>query len=161
MARHQKPLAITPREFPLSANSHPAVGRFDGAKDSECRPSSAKSCGEKAGGLFPVPTTRPREFRPMRFVRRRRDPSSTADRLVPGDLLRFESLKRGRNIVLLSDVVRCMGDFLEKLLSAYRVNSTGTNISACRHAGRRGWPHRACSVVPKRSGDYPPREHQT
>ena len=47
---------------------------------------------------------RSREARPMRPVHHRDDPTLTANRLVSGDLVHFESFKRGRNVVL-SDVV--------------------------------------------------------
>ena len=45
---------------------------------------------------------------------------------MSGNLLQFETLKRGRNVVL-GDVVRG-GDFLEKLLSTYRVNPGGKHF---------------------------------
>ena len=57
----------------------------------------------------------------MRLVRPHDDPTSTANRLVSGDLLHFESLKRSRNVVL-SDVVRggFLGDVVEHVLRRCR-----------------------------------------
>ena len=79
-------------------------GWFDCA-DSECRPSSAESRDERAGGNLPLPG-RSKEIDPVRLVQHRDElTSTTASRLVSGNLLQFESLKRSRNGVL-SDVVR-------------------------------------------------------
>ena len=49
----------------------------------------------------------------MRFVHHHDGPTSTASRLVPGDLFHFESLKRSRNVIL-SDVVQ--GRFLGEVV---------------------------------------------
>ena len=53
----------------------------------------------------------------MRLVHHRDDPTLTANRLVSGDLLHFESLKGSRNVVL-SDVVRggFLGEVVEHIL---------------------------------------------
>ena len=95
---------------------------------------------------------RSRETRPVHLVHRRDDASSTTNRLVSGDLLHFESLKRSGNAVLSKGYG---GDFLENLLSTYFVSPAGIyfGMSPC---GRGGW-HRACSVVPKRAGEHPRR----
>ena len=76
----------------------------------------AKSGGERAGSTFPVPTTGERVPSNV-FVRHRCDPASTANRLIPGGFLHFESLKGGRNVVL-SDVVRggFLGEVVEHIL---------------------------------------------
>ena len=110
----QVTFAITPRKFPLcSTNSHPAVQTFILAV-------LVRSAGlvsqylvaEKLEVHFLLPgrsrETRPVQTRPVRLVRHRDDPTSTANRSVSSDLLQIESLKRSRNIVL-SDVVRGEG----------------------------------------------------
>ena len=54
------------------------------------------------------------ETHPVRLVHHGDDPTSTANRLVSGDLFHFESLKQNRNVVL-SDVVwgRFPGEIVE------------------------------------------------
>ena len=61
-----------------------------------------------------------KKTRPVRLVRHRDDPTSTANRLVSGDLLHFEPSKRSRNV--LSDVVRggVPGDVAEHVLRQTR-----------------------------------------
>ena len=66
----------------------------------------------------------------MRFVHHHDDFTATANRLVSGDLLHFEALKRSRNVVL-SDVVR--GEFLEKLLSTYLCQPCRQKKNFVRH----------------------------
>ena len=65
---------------------------------------------------FPLPG-RSREARLVRLVHDRDDPSSIAMRLVSGELLHFEYLKRSRNVVL-SDVLRgrLLGEVVEHVL---------------------------------------------
>ena len=65
---------------------------------------------------FPL-TGLSRETRPVRLVHHRDDPTSTANRLVSGDLLHLESLKRSQDVVL-SDVVRggFLGEIVEHIL---------------------------------------------
>ena len=65
---------------------------------------------------FPLPGLS-RNTRPVRLVHNRDDPTSTANRLVSGDLLHFESLRRSQNVVL-SDVVRggLLGEIVEHVL---------------------------------------------
>ena len=105
-AGRQETLAVTPTKFPLSSTiSNPAVRTVGLAV-------LIRSAGPVAQYLvvrelevyFPLPG-RSRETRPVRLVHHPDDPTSTANRLVSGDLLYFESLKRSRNIVL-SDGVR-------------------------------------------------------
>ena len=59
-----------------------------GGADSECRPSSAISRGERAGGPFPAPRTADRKPS-SELVHHHHDPTSTANRLVSGDLPHF------------------------------------------------------------------------
>ena len=119
----QKSLAVVPRKFPLcSTNSHPAVQAVGLAVlVRSARPVAQYLVAKKLEVHFPLPG-RSRETRPVRLVHHRDDPTSTANRLVSGDLLHFESSKRGRNVVL-SDVIR--GGFLEKLLNTYCANPAG------------------------------------
>ena len=65
---------------------------------------------------FPLPG-RSRETRPVRLVHSHDDPTSTANRLVSGDLRHFESLKRSRNVVL-GDMVRggVLGEVADHIL---------------------------------------------
>ena len=68
------------------------IGGWFGGAGWECPPRIAKSRGESAGGPFPADRMAKR-IRPMRLVHHHDDPTSTADRLVPDDLLHFEALK--------------------------------------------------------------------
>ena len=107
MAGRQESLTVTPRKFPLcSANSHPAVQKVGLTV-------LIRSAGPVAQYLvtrglvvnLPLPG-RSKEIDPVRLVQHRDElTSTTASRLVSGNLLQFESLKRSRNGVL-SDVVR-------------------------------------------------------
>ena len=67
---------------------------------------------EKLEVHFPLPG-RSRATRPVRLVHHRDDPTSTANQVMPGDLLHFEPLKRSRNVVV-SDVER--GGFLGQII---------------------------------------------
>ena len=100
-AGRQETLAVTPRKFQLcSTNSHPAVQTGGLAV-------VIRSTGPVAQYLvvrelevhFPLPGWS-REARPVHLVHHRDYPTSTENWLVPGDLLRFESLKRKRNVVV-------------------------------------------------------------
>ena len=122
-------------------------GSWFGGADPECRPNNANCKCKRVGDPF----TARRTVHPVRLIHHRDDPTSTANRLVSDDLLHFESSKRSRNVVL-SDVVR--GGFHGEIVGTYWVNPAG-NTSACRHSSE-GW-HRACSVVPKRTGEHPRR----
>ena len=80
------------------------------------RPVAQYIVAKKLKVHFPLPG-RSRETRPVRLVHHRDDPNSTANRLVSGDLLHFESLKRSLKVVL-SDVVRggFLGEVVEHVL---------------------------------------------
>ena len=119
VAGRQKTLAATPRELPLcSASSHPAVQTVGLA-------ALVRSAGCVAQNMvarelevhFPLPG-RSRESRPVRLVHHRDDLTSSANRLVSGDLLHFESLKKRRRNIVLSDVARggFLGEVVEHLL---------------------------------------------
>ena len=115
------------------------------------RPVAQYLVAKKLEVHFPRPG-RSRETRPVRLVHHRDDPTSTANRLVSDDLLHFEVLKRSRTIVV-SDVVQ--GGFLREIVEDELRLPRWQNTLACRH-GREDW-HRACSVVPKRASEHPPR----
>ena len=78
-------------------------GCFGGA-GSTYRPSSTNHGTRELEVSFPFPG-RSRELRPVRLVYHLNYTTSTSSRLVSGDLLHFESVKRSRNVVL-SYVVR-------------------------------------------------------
>ena len=119
----QESLAAAPGIFPLcSANSHPAMQAVGLAVLIRSADPVAQYLVAKMLEVhFPLPG-RSRETRPVHLVHHRDEPTSTANRLVSGDLLHFESLKRNRNVVL-SDVVR--GNSLERLLSTFYVYPAG------------------------------------
>ena len=118
----QKSLAVVPRKFPLcSTNSHataPAVGLAVLVRST--RSVAHYLVAKKVEVYIPLPG-RSRETRPLRFVPHGDDPTSTANRLVSGDLFHFESLKRNRNVVL-SNVVRggFLGEIVEHVLRQTR-----------------------------------------
>ena len=114
VAGRQETFAVTARKFPLCSTSfHPTVQTAGLAV-------LIRSAGPVAQCLvvrerevhFPL-SGRSREACPVRLVHHRDDPTSTANRLVSGDLVHFECLKRSRNVVL-SVVVR--GGFLGKIV---------------------------------------------
>ena len=153
VAGRQETFAVTARKFPLCSTSfHPTVQTAGLAV-------LIRSAGPVAQCLvvrerevhFPL-SGRSREACPVRLVHHRDDPTSTANRLVSGDLVHFECLKRSRNVVL-SVVVR--GGFLGKIVEHIFSSTPLTNTSACRQS-HGGW-RRACSVVPKRAGKHPLR----
>ena len=149
----QETLAVTARKFPLhSTNSHPAVQTVGLAVlIRSAGPVAQYLVARELEAHFLLPG-RSRETRPVRLIHHRDDPTSTANRLVSGDLLHFESLKRSRNAVL-GDVVRVGASWRN---CGARIASTPLeNTSACRH-GRGGW-HRARSVVPKHASGHPCR----
>ena len=80
------------------------------------RPVTQYLVGKKLEVHFLLPE-RSRETRPVRLVHHCDDPTSTANQLVSDYILRFESLKRSRNVVL-SDVVRggFLGEVVEHVL---------------------------------------------
>ena len=122
VAGRQETLAINPRKLPsCSTNSHPAVQTAGLAV-------LVRSAGRVAQYIaardlelhFPRPG-RSREARPVRLVHHRDDPTSTANRLVSGDLLHFKSLKRSRNVVLSDMVPRgLLGEVVEHVLRQFR-----------------------------------------
>ena len=106
MSMRQKSLAVVPRKFPLcSTNSHPAVQAVGLAVWVRgASPVAQYVVAKKLEAHFPLPG-QSREIRQVRLVHHCDNPTSTTNRLVSGNLLHFESLKRSRNIVLI-DVVR-------------------------------------------------------
>ena len=109
----QESLAVVPRKVPLcSTNTHPAVRAVGVAVLVRTSHLVTQYLGPKKLKVhFPL-QGRSRETRPVRLVHHRDNPTSTASRLVSGDLLTLDSLKRSQNAVL-SDVVE--GDFLDNL----------------------------------------------
>ena len=92
-AGHQETLAGTTREFPLSTtNSHPVVATFDLAVTIVNAGPVAQYFVEKELEVHISLPGRSRETCPVRLVHPRNDPTSTANRLVSGDLLHFESV---------------------------------------------------------------------
>ena len=87
-----------------------------GGAGSSARPVAPYLVAKTLEVYYPLPG-RSRETRPVRFVHHRDDPTSTVNRMVSGDLLHFESLKKSRNVVL-SDVARggFLGEVVEHLL---------------------------------------------
>ena len=108
----QESLAVVPRKFPLcSINSQPAVQAVGLAVlIRSARPVAQYLVTKMLEVHFSLPG-RSRKTRPVRLVHHRDDPISITNRLVSGDLLHFDWLKRNRNVVL-SNVVR--GRFLEE-----------------------------------------------
>ena len=151
VAGRQETLAVTPTTLPLcSTKSHPAVqtvGLTVLFRSADLVAQYVRA--RKLEVHFPLPG-RSREARAVCPVHHRDDPTSTANRLVSGDLFYFESSKRSRNVVL-SDVVwgGFLGEFVEHILRQLR-------WQILRHVARGGW-HRACSVVPKGVGEHPRR----
>ena len=116
-AGRQETLAVTPRKFPLcDTNSHTAVRTAALA-------ALIRSAGLVAQYIvarelkvhFPFPG-RSRKTHPVGLVHHRDDPTSTANRLVPGGV-HLESIKRSRNVVL-SDVVpeEFLAEVVERIL---------------------------------------------
>ena len=118
----QKLLAVVPRKFPLcSNNSHPAVQAIGLAVlDRSTCPVAQYLVARKLEVHFPLQGWS-RETHPVRLVHQRDDTTSTAKRLVSGDLFHLESLKRSRNAVL-SDVVQegFLGDAVKHVLCRSR-----------------------------------------
>ena len=106
MSMCQKLLSVVPRKFPLcSTSSNPAVRAVGVAVlVKSARPVAQYLVAKKLEVHFLL-SGQSKKTRPVRLVRHRDDPTSTANRLVFGDLLHFESLKKSRNVVL-SEVVR-------------------------------------------------------
>ena len=106
VSMRQKSFAVIPNTFPLcSTNSQPAAQAVGLAVlIRNARSVTQYPVAKKLDVYFPL-TGRSRETRPVLLVHHGDVPTSTANRLVSGDLLDFESLKRSRNVVL-SDVVR-------------------------------------------------------
>lgn len=90
IAGRQEAFVVTPRKSPLF--THPAV-QADGlaVMVGSAGAATQNVVVRELGAHFPLPGP-PRESRPTRLVHDRvtDDPASTADRLVPGDLLYFE-----------------------------------------------------------------------
>ena len=143
----QESLAVA-RKFSLcSTNSHSAVQAVGLAVlVRSAHPVAQYLVPKKLEVHFPLPG-RSRETRPVRFVHHRDDPTSTVNRMVSGDLLHFESLKKSRNVVL-SDVARggFLGDVVERVLRQTRwqihryvalVVGLGTGLAALHRTRRR------------------------
>ena len=101
IAGSQETLAVTLRKFPLCiTNSHPAVRAVGLAVLIRVAGLVAQYLVVRELEVhFPFPG-RSRETRPVRLVQHRDDPTSTANPLLSGDLLHFDSWKRSRNVVL-------------------------------------------------------------
>ena len=118
----QNSLTVVARKFPsCSKNSHPAVQAVGVAVlVRSAHPVARYLVAKTLEVHFPLPG-RSRETRPVSLVHHRDDPTSTANRMVSGDRLHFESMKRSRNIVL-SYVVRggLLGELVEHVLRQTR-----------------------------------------
>ena len=110
----QKPLVFTPRKLLLSrAYAHPAVLAVGlEVLVRRAGPVAQKFAARELKAPFSF-QARSGESCPMRIVHRHDGAISTSNRLVSGNSLQFESLKRGRNVVL-DDVV--LGGFLGEVV---------------------------------------------
>ena len=99
VAGRQETLAGTPRKFPLfTTNSYPAIRTVGLAVMIQSSCPMAQYHVVRELEVHSSLPGRSRETCPVRLVHHRHDPTSTANRLVSGDLLHFESLKRSRNV---------------------------------------------------------------